>query len=107
MQLPDPIQSFFDAEPSKSSNPLADAFAADAIVRDEGNSYRGLPQIDAWWHAAKRKYEHHAVPFEIRDVDGLVQVRAIVTGQFPGSPATLTYRFDLDGDRIVALEITA
>ncbi len=107
MQLPDPIQSFFDADTSTSRNALATAFAADAIVRDEGNSYRGLPQIEAWWHAAKRKYGHHAVPFEVGDMDGLVQVRAVVTGNFPGSPAPLTYRFDLDGDRIAALEITA
>ncbi len=107
MQLPDPIQRFFDADTTGSPNALAAAFAADAVVRDEGNSYHGLQQIEAWWHAAKRKYDHHAVPFEVRDMDGLVQVRAVVTGNFPGSPATLTYRFDLDGDRIAALEITA
>lgn len=107
MPLPDPIQSFFDADTSTSRNALAAAFAADAIVRDEGHTYHGLPQIEAWWHAAKRKYDHHAVPFEVRDVDGLVQVCAVVTGNFPGSPATLTYRFDLDSDRIASLEITA
>ncbi len=33
------------------------------------------------------------------------EVRAKVTGQFPGSPITLTFAFRMKDDRIAALEI--
>lgn len=107
MQLPEPIQRYFDVDPDQDAAGLGAAFAADAVVRDEGNSYRGLSEIEAWWRDARRTYEFKAVPFEQREIDGLVQVRALVTGNFPGSPATLTYRFALGGEGIAALEISA
>lgn len=34
-------------------------------------------------------------------------MRATVRGNFPGSPATLVFRFALEGQAIGALEITA
>jgi hypothetical protein len=38
---------------------------------------------------------------------GFVTVITRVTGEFPGSPIELRYRFTLDGDKIARLEITA
>ena len=37
----------------------------------------------------------------------LPRVRAKVTGQFPGSPVTLTFAFRLKGDQITTLDIGA
>ena len=107
MQLPDPVQTYFDADQRKDHDAFVAAFAADAVVRDEGNIYRGHSDIGAWWRAAKLKYDHHAVPFEAISEDGSLRVRATVTGNFPSSPATLTYSFGLSGHRITALAITA
>ena len=55
----------------------------------------------------KAKYRHVAQPLETGEQDDVTKVRARVTGQFPGSPATLTFAFRLTGDRITALEIGA
>ena len=41
------------------------------------------------------------------ETGGVVEVRTKVTGQFQGSPATLTFAFQLKGDRIKDLEIGA
>lgn len=107
MDLPLPIQSYFDADQQPDGRQLLRLFAPDAVVQDEGKSHRGHPAITDWWQRAKQKYDHHAVPFEVTSNDGSVSARAMVTGNFPSSPAALTYTFRLEAQRIAALEITA
>ena len=43
----------------------------------------------------------------MREVDDVTKVRARVTGQFQGSPATITFTFRLKEDQITGLDITA
>lgn len=105
MQLPRPIQTYFTARAPQDGDALAAAFAPDAIVHDEGHDHRGPQAIRAWWLAAKAKYRHHAKPIDVTDTKGKTVVRATVTGDFPGSPAVLTFTFGLVGDRITDLEI--
>jgi len=107
MALPSPIQTYFEADMAGDSGAPGRAFAPDAVVRDEGETHVGVAAIDAWWRAAKAKYQHAAEPLEFDARDDVTSVRARVTGQFPGSPATLTFAFRLAGDRIAAMEIGA
>ena len=107
MKLPMPIQTYFDADRKMDSEAPIRAFASDAAINDEGQSHVGHDAIEAWWRAAKAKYQHFAQPLEIGEQDDVTKVRARVTGQFPGSPATLTFAFRLAGDQITALEIGA
>lgn len=107
MALPSPIQAYFEADIARDSGALVRAFAPDAVVKDEGRTHVGRAAIDAWWRAAKAKYEHAAEPLEFDAQDDVTRVRAKVTGRFPGSPAMLTFAFRLAGDRIAALEIGA
>ncbi|MGR3248075.1 MAG: nuclear transport factor 2 family protein [Paracoccus sp. (in: a-proteobacteria)] len=105
MQLPRPIQTYFTARAPQEGDVLAAAFAPDAIVHDEGHSHHGPQAIRAWWLAAKARYRHHAEPIDVTDTAGKTVVRATVTGDFPGSPAVLTFTFGVAGDRIADLEI--
>jgi SnoaL-like domain len=107
VKLPAPIRAYFDADQDRSGAALVGAFAPDAVVKDEGKTHVGRDAIEAWWRAAKAKYEHTAEPCEIRDEGGLCIVRARVTGRFPGSPALLRFAFQLEDGRIAALEIGA
>ena len=107
MNLPAPIQAYFDADRSHDGQALVHAFAPDAVLKDEGQTHVGRQAIDAWWHKAKAKYQHVVEPLEIANKDDVTNVRARVTGQFPGSPAVLTFAFRLKGDQIAALEIGA
>ena len=66
MNLPSPIQTYFDADRSNDGEALIHAFAPDAVVNDEGQSYAGHQAIDAWWREAKAKYQHVIEPLEIR-----------------------------------------
>ena len=105
MHLPSPIQTYFTARAPRDRDALAAAFARDAVVHDEGHIHNGPRAISEWWLAAKAKYRHHAEPIDIAEAGGKTVVRATVTGDFPGSPAVLTFAFGLDGDRITDLEI--
>lgn len=105
MQLPHPVKTYFDADQRGDGAALMTAFVPDALVKDEGRSYQGHDQIDAWWRDAKRQYAHQAAPFDVTTEGGRISVRATVTGNFPTSPATLTYHFVLAEDRIAELEI--
>lgn len=105
MHLPSPIHTYFTARAPQDRAAFAAAFADDAIVRDEARTHHGPQAISDWWLAAKAKYHHHAEPMDTAEVAGKTQVRAKVTGDFPGSPALLTFTFGLNGDRISDLEI--
>jgi hypothetical protein len=109
MILPAPIRAFFDADAdadSAGASPLG-AFAQRAVVRDEGKTHTGHDAIDAWWRGAKAQYRHTAEPLDAAEVDGRTRVRARVTGDFPGSPANLTFAFKVEDGLITALEIGA
>lgn len=107
MNLPASIQSYFDADGSEDAPPPLAAFADDAIVKDEGNIHIGHAAIKAWWRAAKAQNQHRTTPREYSDNGNVTTVRAEVAGQFPGSPALLTFTFKIAADRIAALEVSA
>ena len=105
MHLPSPVYTYFTAQAPQDHDTLAAAFAQNAVVHDEGRTYRGPRAIGAWWLAAKDRYRDHAEPIDMSESGAKTVVRANVTGNFPGSPAVLTFTFGLDGDRISDLEI--
>ncbi|MDR9753372.1 nuclear transport factor 2 family protein [Pseudomonas sp. SZMC_28357] len=103
LTLPEPIAKYFASEHNPQS--LAQCFKADAILKDDGHTCEGVDSITAFLAAASVKYNATSVPFDIEDNDGFHVVRAKVTGNFPGSPVTLSYRFGLDRGLINILEI--
>jgi len=105
MRLPDTIASFFAIGNGADPAGLRDCFTADAVVYDEGHTHHGIAEIEAWLEAARAASDWRAEPFDITgDADRPV-VQAHLAGSFPGSPVTLTYRFDLMNGRIAALAI--
>ncbi|MDR7093105.1 nuclear transport factor 2 family protein [Hydrogenophaga laconesensis] len=105
LNLPEPIATFFAAEHDPDA--LATCFTAQAVLKDDGHSYAGIDAIQAFMAEASARYNATSVPFASHREDDLQLVRANVTGNFPGSPIVLSYRFRLEGDLIASLEITA
>lgn len=105
MQLAPPIHTYFTARAPQDGDALAAAFAPEAVVHDEGRSHHGPMEIRDWWLAAKAKYRHRAEPLGVTEAGSKTVVKAKVTGDFPGSPAVLTFAFGLSGDRITDLRI--
>jgi hypothetical protein len=107
MNLPSPIQAYFDADRSGDGEAFIRVFALDAVVEDEGHSYAGHQAIGAWWRATTEKYQTVIEPLEVSEEDDVTKVIAKVTGHFPGSPTMINFAFRLNGDQITKLEITA
>ncbi|MBA4204654.1 MAG: ketosteroid isomerase [Polymorphum sp.] len=107
MEMPLIVKAFFDADSRNDADALSGAFAADAVVQDEGARHQGTAAIRSWWSAAKAASQFVAEPLEATSGDGKALVRARVSGQFPGSPLILSYAFTLRDGEIAALEITA
>jgi ketosteroid isomerase-like protein len=105
LDLPAPIHAYYAAKNVHDIDAMLTPFAEDAHVRDEGEDHRGRVAIRGWMEETTRKYRVTATPEDVSKDGGQHIVRALVAGNFPGSPARLTYRFTLAGDRIVRLEI--
>jgi ketosteroid isomerase-like protein len=105
LPLPDLLAAYFAAENSGDIEALGACFAADAVVRDEGQTMEGVTAIKQWMRDAKAKYRHTAEPLGVAKRDGKTVVSAKVAGNFPGSPVTLDHIFGIEGDRIASLEI--
>src|SRR5262245_7579460 len=115
IQLPAPIDlyfsidllyfSYFSSENAHNPTAIAKCFAADAIVRDEGKTIKGVAAIKAWRIETGRKYHHNVEPLSVSTRDGKVVVRGKVSGSFPGSPINLDHVFQIEGGQITALEI--
>lgn len=105
--FPTPVAAYFAADAAGDLDALTRSFAKDGAVKDEGELRRGAEAIRAWWRAAKAKYRHNVAPISAATEGDRVIVSGDVTGDFPGSPATLRFTFDLSTDGIRRLEIGA
>lgn len=103
--LPEPIAAYFAAEHDPEA--LAHCFTPEAVMKDDGHTCTGINAIKAFMAAASARYRATSVPFALEREDGVQVVRAKVTGNFPGSPVDLSYRFRLERGLIASLEITA
>jgi hypothetical protein len=105
MKLHPSVQAYFDADKQNDGRAPLHVFAPDATVTDDGHTQTGHQAIDAWWRDVKAKYQAVAEPLEVEAEDDTLKVRAKATGQFPGSPVTLTFLFTIKDHQIAALEI--
>lgn len=105
MQLPEPIRAYLHADQENDAKAVVAAFAADAVVRDEGQTHVGRTAIEKWWRDAKAKYQHTVEPVGSDQSGDVVNVSAKVTGDFPGSPATLVFAFGCRAGQITRLDI--
>ncbi|ALA85704.1 TPA: nuclear transport factor 2 family protein [Stenotrophomonas maltophilia] len=105
LTLPEPIAAYFAAEHDPEA--LGRCFTTQAILKDDGHTLTGVNAIKAFLAEASAKYRATSVPCAIARQEHCHVVRATVSGNFPGSPILLTYRFELQRGLIAALEITA
>ena len=105
VDLPTPIAIYIAAENRGDTEALADCFAEDAVVRDEGQAIEGLAAIKQWKAETRKKYQHTLEPLASVKKGDKTIVTNRLTGNFPGSPIDLEFVFTLDGDKIASLEI--
>ena len=73
-RLATPIAIYIAAENRGDTEAMAQCFAEDAVVRDEGRTIKGLAAIKRWKAATKEKYQHTVEPLRsAREGDKIVR----------------------------------
>lgn len=103
--LPEPLSEYFAAANTDDADRIATCFAEDASVHDEKKDFVGRAAIRQWAIDGRKKYSFQSEPFALEGEPNAPVVRAHVTGDFPGNPVDLTYRFTLADGEIATLSI--
>ncbi|WP_229074454.1 nuclear transport factor 2 family protein [Actinoplanes sp. DH11] len=104
--LPAVITTYLPAHEARDIAAALAAFTADAVVTDEGRTYRGHDEIRAWLAATGSEYTYTtAFTGAARTAAAEFDVVQHLEGDFPGGSADLHYRFALAGDAISRLVI--
>ena len=101
---PAPVAAYFAAD-TTGANAVAQCFTDGAVVIDEQQEYRGRTAIARWKAEASAKFRYTVEQLGAHVSEDQTTVTGRVTGDFPGSPVDLQYRFTLEGDKIARLEI--
>ncbi|MEA3213572.1 MAG: hypothetical protein QOE70_6629 [Chthoniobacter sp.] len=104
LDLPKPIAAYFSAEKA-GAEAVCQCFTENAVVKDEAHTYEGQAAIKQWRTDVAAKFEFTSEPFACEEKDGKIVVTSKLTGSFPGSPIDLRFFFEIEGDKIAALEI--
>jgi hypothetical protein len=105
--LPAAVAGYLDAGAEAGQRRmLADIFAWDATVTDEGSDHVGRDAIRGWLTTAGSGFTYTTTPTGQHRDDGPHWVVAVrLEGDFPGGVADLRYRFTMRGAQIAQLVI--
>ena len=104
IELPPPVAAYFAAD-TIGAEAVAQCFTDSAVVIDERQEYRGRTAIARWKAEASANFRYSVERLGVHVSGDQTTVTGRVTGDFPGSPVDLQYRFTLEGDKIARLEI--
>ncbi|CAH0220655.1 nuclear transport factor 2 family protein [Microbacterium sp. Bi128] len=104
--LPSPVVGYLDAREDHRHADATAAFSPDAIVIDDGRTYRGLDAISAWIATSSTEFTYTSSRLDqwVGDTRRAV-VRVRLDGNFPGGIVLLRHGFQLAAGRIERLVI--
>jgi ketosteroid isomerase-like protein len=102
---PEIIERYFRTVGEDDLDGLIACFSEDAVVIDEGRTYRGPDQIRGWRERTRAAYRYTAEMLAFEQDDDRVVVTARLVGDFPGSPLEIPYVFTLRAGLIGNLHI--
>ena len=105
MELPRPVAAYLHAKDDTDVDDIIGAFAAEAVVHDEGKDHVGRDAIRAWADEVSSAYQLTRTILGARTIGAATVVGVRVAGNFPGSPVDLHHHFTVAGERITALTI--
>jgi ketosteroid isomerase-like protein len=105
-RLPAPVRAYLAAHAAGQAEAAIRAFAPDAVVVDDGRSFRGTQEVLDFLRAAGSQFDYttELVGAERIDDAHWVAVQRL-EGSFPGGVVELRFRFTVAGDLIRELVI--
>ncbi|MFF7139437.1 ketosteroid isomerase-like protein [Streptomyces sp. SAI-126] len=104
--LPTTVREFLAAHAVRDADTASSFLAEDAVVVDQGETFRGRQEAHAFLRDAGSEFEYTTEQIGAHRVDAahwVVTVR--LEGTFPGGVAELDYRFALRDDLVAELVI--
>jgi hypothetical protein len=105
-ELPTAITTYLAAHQTRDVETVIGAYTEDAVVTDEGRTYRGRDEIRNWLENAASEYTY-TTEFAGATRIGAARFDVVqhLEGNFPGGVVDLHFRFTLDGTSISRLVI--
>lgn len=97
---------FVESMNTQNSADFISCFSPDAVVEDEGQTYRSTAEIQAWIEEAFRKYQPILAVTQATFSNTGAVITGTVSGSFPGSPVMLHYHLTIVEDHISTLKCT-
>jgi uncharacterized protein (TIGR02246 family) len=105
MAVPAVVETYLLAAADGDLDALVGCFTEDAVVTDDGKTFRGRAEIRQWREDVAAAFEYTTTVVDSTADAGGHLVVTEVAGNFPGSPVQLKFRFELAGDLISRLVI--
>lgn len=99
------IAGYIEDMNTRDNESLICRFAPEAVVVDEGETYRGTDEIGEWIAKVQSAFEFTLEPLRAEQQEDETILTCRTTGAFPGSPVDLRHFITLEGDRIASLTI--
>ncbi|WP_432830002.1 nuclear transport factor 2 family protein [Dactylosporangium sp. CA-092794] len=100
------ITTYMAAQNARDVDAAMACYAPDAVVTDDGHTYRGTDEIRGWLAGAAKEYTYTTEPVSTTRLDDEhYDVVQHLEGDFPGGVVDLHYRFTLRGSSIAELTI--
>jgi hypothetical protein len=104
--LPEAITRYLTSHTTRDLDAAMRWYAADAVVTDEGKTYRGHDEIRSWLSSSASEYTYTSELIGSRhNDDGTYVATHHLEGNFPGGTVDLDFTFTLTDDLIVRLDI--
>jgi ketosteroid isomerase-like protein len=94
--LPTAVTEYLHAAPDADPAALADLFAEDAIVVDDGKTYRGRGEIVSWRAEVAHSFTYTTTRLRTEEHADAIVVINRIEGNFPGGRIDLANRFTVD-----------
>jgi ketosteroid isomerase-like protein len=100
--LPATVRAYLSAHADRDADTAIASFAPDAVVVDEGHTFRGTAEVLEFLRTAGGQFTYttELVGAERGD-DSHWVARVRIEGDFPGGTADLAYRFTLAADGLI------
>jgi ketosteroid isomerase-like protein len=100
------ISAFLAAHTRRDADAAIRSFTPDAVVVDDGSTYRGAAEVLDFLHGGGSEFTYTTELVAAQRVDDEYwTAKNHLEGDFPGGVVDLVYRFTLRGDLISALTI--
>jgi ketosteroid isomerase-like protein len=104
--LPEAITTYLASHTARDVDATMRRYAEDAVVTDDGKTYRGRDEIRAWFTNAASEYTYTTELTGVRQSDETTYVATQhLEGNFPGGSVDLDFTFTVQDDMIVRLVI--